>query len=128
MTLSVVKSALVAAAGMGLILGTSLTFVALPAAAVAQAAARATILEAKTAGQVGEQGDGYLGLVTGHAGPDVTAAVSEINAGRRAVYQETAAKTGVTAEAAGQATAEALFKRMPDGQYYKAVGGVWTKK
>ena len=36
---------------------------------------------AKAAGMVGEQADGYLGIVTGADGA-ITAAVNEINAGR----------------------------------------------
>ena len=39
-----------------------------------------------------------------------------------------AAKTGVTVEAAGQATARQLYDRIPTGQWYKPLGGSWTKK
>ena len=128
MTLPVMKNAIAAIAGLGLILGTGLSVTALPTVAFAQSAAKVTIDQAKAAGSVGEQGDGYLGLVTGHADSAVSAAVAEVNAGRRAVYAETAVKTSVTPAVAGEATAEILFKRMPVGQYYKAVGGGWTRK
>ena len=98
------------------------------APALAQSAAtKAAVDTAKANGLVGEQGDGYLGLV--HPGdPALAAAVAEINAGRAAVYRETAAKTGVTAAAAGQATAVQLFARLPPGQYYKPLEGAWTRK
>ena len=99
-----------------------------PAPAYAQSAAKATVEAAKAAGKVGEQADGYLGLVTGSAAPDIGAAVAEINAGRAAVYRETAAKTGVTVEAAGQATAAQLLARLPAGQYYRPLNGTWTRK
>jgi hypothetical protein len=56
------------------------------------------------------------------------AAVTEINAGRKQVYSDTAAKTGVTIEAAGEATARQLIARVPSGQFYKPLGGVWSKK
>jgi uncharacterized protein YdbL (DUF1318 family) len=82
---------------------------------------------AKAQGQVGEQADGFLGVVSG-TDPALRAAVAEINAGRAAAYRETAAKTGVTAEAAGQATAQQLFARLAAGEYYKPAGGNWTKK
>ncbi len=89
--------------------------------------AKTRVDAAKAAGQVGEQGDGFLGLVSG--GDAATeAAVAEINAGRAAVYRETAAKTGVDAAAAGQATAQQLFARIQAGQYYKPLGGNWTRK
>jgi len=76
---------------------------------------------------VGEQADGYLGIVSSADGT-VTAAVNEINAGRRQVYSQTAAKSGVTPDAAGQATGAQLIAKVPGGQYFKPLGGAWTKK
>ena len=83
---------------------------------------------AKVAGIVGEQGDGYLGFVKGSADGATTAAVNDINAARADVYGQTASKTGVTRDAAGQATGAQLIEKMPAGEYYKALGGGWTKK
>lgn len=88
---------------------------------------KATVDAAKVAGTVGEQGDGFLGVVT-TASPAVTAAVTAINAGRAQVYAETAAKSGVTRDAAGQATGEQLIARTPAGQFVKPLGGAWTRK
>jgi uncharacterized protein YdbL (DUF1318 family) len=93
------------------------------------ATAKAIIDAAKASGQVGEQGDGFLGLVqSGPARPDVQSAIDEINSGRAAVYRETAAKTGVTPDAAGQAVATQLINKMPPGQFYRPLGGGWTRK
>ena len=39
-----------------------------------------------------------------------------------------AARTGVTADAAGQATAQQLFARLPPGQYFKTLTGAWVRK
>ena len=61
---------------------------------------KAAVDAAKAAGTVGEQADGYLGIVSGADGT-VTAAVNEINAAA-AVYSQTAAKSGVTPDAAGR--------------------------
>src|SRR5262245_65964595 len=106
----------------------ALAFVA-PLPAMAQnAAEKAAVDGAKARGQVGEQGDGYLGFVTPSTNPMLAAAVAAINAGRMAVYRDTAMKTGVTVEAAGQATAQQLFARLPAGQYFKPLNGDWTKK
>ena len=66
-------------------------------------AAKALVDGAKARGSVGEQGDGLLGFVMAAADPALAAAVAEINAGRAQVYRETAARTGVTPDAAGQA-------------------------
>jgi uncharacterized protein YdbL (DUF1318 family) len=91
------------------------------------AAAKAAVDAAKAQGVVGEQGDGFLGIVSG-GDAALAAAVAEINAGRAAVYRDTAAKTGVTPEAAGQATAVQLLGRLSSGQYYKPLNGAWTRK
>jgi uncharacterized protein YdbL (DUF1318 family) len=109
-----------------LALAASLGAVALPVLAQS-AAAKAAVDAGKASGTVGEQADGFLGVVSG--GDAATrAAVAEINAGRAAVYKDTAAKTGVTAEAAGQATAKQLYARLVPGQYWKPLDGGWTKK
>ncbi|MEO8300369.1 MAG: DUF1318 domain-containing protein [Rhizomicrobium sp.] len=89
---------------------------------------KAAVVAAKAAGTVGEQADGYLGFVSGSADAVVTAAVNEINAGRRGVYSQTAAKSGVTPDAAGQATGAQLIANVPGGQFFKPIGGAWTKK
>jgi uncharacterized protein YdbL (DUF1318 family) len=88
---------------------------------------KAIVDAAKIAGTVGEQADGFLGIVTSADGA-VTAAVNTINTGRRGVYADTAAKSGVTLDAAGQATGTQLISQLPSGQFYKPLGGAWTKK
>jgi uncharacterized protein YdbL (DUF1318 family) len=92
------------------------------------AAAKDTVVAAKSAGQVGEQGDGFLGLVSGSGPAEVKAAVAEINAGRAAAYKDIAARTGVTEQAAGEATARQLIAKMAPGGFYKPLGGSWTRK
>lgn len=99
----------------------------LPAFADA-ASDHATIDVAKAAGTVGEQADGYLGYVKGSADAVITAAVTATNAGRADVYAQTAAKSGTTRDAAGQATGTLLIEKMPAGQYFKPLAGGWTKK
>ncbi|QUD89058.1 YdbL family protein [Phenylobacterium montanum] len=110
---------------LALTLGLSL---AATGASAQSAAEKATVDAAKTQGVVGEQGDGFLGLVTGSAPADVTAAMAAINAGRAKAYQDIAAKTGVSQAAAGEATAIQLVGRLPAGAYYKPLGGSWTRK
>lgn len=91
-------------------------------------AAKETVVAAKSAGQIGEQGDGFLGLVSGSASAEVQAAIAEINAGRASAYKDIATKTGVTEHAAGEATARQLIPRIPPGGYYKPLGESWTRK
>jgi uncharacterized protein YdbL (DUF1318 family) len=92
------------------------------------AASKAVIDAAKAQGIVGEQGDGYLGFVANSSDPAIAAALAEINAGRAAVYRDSAAKAGVTPSAAGQAAAQQILARLPPGQYYKPLGGGWMKR
>lgn len=99
-----------------------------PSYAASLASEKAAVDAAKAAGVVGEQADGYLGFVAGTADAETTAAVTAINAGRADVFRQTAAKTGVTPEAAGQATGTQLIAKVPAGQFYKPLGGAWTKK
>lgn len=109
--------------------GLAVSVMATSSAKADTASAKALIDSAKLRGLVGEQGDGFLGLVQGSgADSDLQAAIDEINAGRAAVYRETAAKTGVAPDAAGQAVATQLINKMPIGQHYRPLGGVWTRK
>lgn len=89
---------------------------------------KAVVDAAKAAGTVGEQADGYLGFVKGSADGATTAAVAAINAARADVYSQTAAKSGVSRDAAGQATGAQLIGKLPAGEFYKPLGGGWTKK
>jgi uncharacterized protein YdbL (DUF1318 family) len=89
--------------------------------------AKAAVDAAKAQGTVGEQADGYLGIVSG-GDAALRAAVAEINMGRAAVYKDTAAKTGVTPEVAGQAVAMKLYAKLLPGQYWKPLGGGWMQK
>jgi uncharacterized protein YdbL (DUF1318 family) len=109
--------------------GAFLTVVLPSVPATAQTAAQKSAVDAaKAAGTVGEQGDGYLGFVTPSTDPALAASVAAINAGRREVYHETAMKTNVSVDAAGQATAQQLFARLPAGQFFRPLNGNWTRK
>ena len=106
----------------------ALLFVAVQPAFADLASDKAAVDAAKVAGTVGEQADGYLGYVKGSADAGTTAAVTAINAARADVYAQTAAKSGVTRDAAGQATGTQLIAKVPAGQFFKPLGGAWTKK
>jgi hypothetical protein len=94
------------------------------------ASAKAAVDAAKAAGIVGEQVDGFLGFVNPAAAtPDVRAAVAEINAGRRQLYAQAAAKNNVTPAAAGAAAFKAVVQeRLEPGHYYQNAAGAWVKK
>ncbi|MBU4434291.1 MAG: DUF1318 domain-containing protein [Alphaproteobacteria bacterium] len=110
-----------------LAMGLSLAAAGAGSALAQSAAAKATVDAAKVQGVVGEQADGYLGIVAG-GDAALREAVTEINTGRAAAYKDIAVKTGVTPEAAGQATAKQLYSRLAPGQYWKPLDGGWMKK
>lgn len=83
--------------------------------------------DAKNAGHVGEQVDGYLGLVPGAPG-SANALVTQINAGRANKYAEIAAANGTTATAVGAVAGEKLVARATAGQWVRDASGNWTQK
>lgn len=82
---------------------------------------------AREAGRVGEQPDGYLGIV-GQADPALQRLVDDINIKRRAVYAEKAKEKSATLEAyALTAGCQAISRTVP-GEKYKAPDGSWQTR
>ncbi len=82
----------------------------------------------RATGKVGEQADGYLGIV-GSADASLRAQVDAINIKRRAYYTDLAAKRGVSVADVGAATACELFgSRVAPGEYYKDESGAWQQR
>ncbi len=98
--------------------------------AIADVASSKTLVDAaKAKGIVGEQNNGYLGYVTATSDAALKAAVTEINAGRRDVFAQAAAKNGVAVEAAGvSAYANSILPKVKSGEYYQDGTGAWIKK
>lgn len=120
---AVTAAVLVALAGVS-----ALALLSAPAA-YAQAAAKAKVDAAKSQGIVGETSTGFLAFVKASSDASIKAAVDEINAGRRDVYAQAAAKNGVSVEAAGgSAFTNIIFPKMPAGEYYQDASGAWKQK
>lgn len=88
---------------------------------------KAAVDAAKAQGLVGEQADGYLGVVKG-SDPALAASVTAINKGRAQLYASIAAKTGVSVAEAASAAGAQLVAKVPAGQFYKTVAGGWARK
>jgi len=88
----------------------------------------ASLDEVKAKGLVGEQINGYLGLVKGSAGGDVKALISEINSKRRAAYADKARKAGVDIKIIETRIGERLKQRAASGQYIQDSSGKWIRK
>lgn len=82
---------------------------------------------AKASGQVGEQRDGYLGVV-GAQSPAVQALVRDINNKRRAVYTAKAASLGSTIDEYAFTTACRLILETTPGEKYQGTDGSWKTR
>ena len=113
---------MILAAGIGLaavVGGTGVAYAMLQADA--SASLRAT-------GKVGEQSDGYLGVV-GSADASLRAQVDAVNIKRRAYYTDLASKRGAKIEEVAATTACELFRtKVGAGQYYRLPDGVWRQR
>jgi uncharacterized protein YdbL (DUF1318 family) len=82
----------------------------------------------RASGQIGEQADGYLGVVGSVSGA-VRAQVDSINIQRRAYYTDLAARRGAKIEEVAATTACELFRtKVGPGQFYRGTDGVWKKR
>src|SRR5215470_11799989 len=84
--------------------------------------------DAKAAGLIGERPDGYVAAVQPNPPPDIAALVRDINAKRRAAYEDIAAKQNVPIDQVGAVTAEKIKSQAPAGEYFLNPDGSWTKK
>lgn len=99
--------------------------ISLPALAMNLEQAMSALGSAKAQGLVGEQTDGYLGVVknSGQAA-DIAA---QINAARRAEYQKVASQSGARLGDVESLAGKKAIDRTPSGQYVQ-VNGQWVRK
>lgn len=82
---------------------------------------------ARAAGQVGEQPDGYLGVV-GAGNADLRALVNNINIQRKAAYTQKAQASGATVEQLAFTSGCNLIQQTSSGEKYKAPDGSWQTR
>jgi len=87
-----------------------------------------TLGELKRAGQVGEQIDGYVGVVANGLDPASRELVERINGKRREAYAAIAAKQGVTLEQVAALAGAKLVEATPGGQLVRDSTGSWKRK
>ena len=84
--------------------------------------------ELRASGQVGEQADGYLGMI-GSPSAELRAQVASVNLKRRAYYTELAASRNAKIEEVAATTACELFRtKVGPGQYYRLPDGIWRQR
>ncbi len=84
--------------------------------------------EAKVQGWIGEQADGYLGVVKSGAGEDIRTLVDSINAKRRAEYEKIARRNRTTLDTVEALAGKKAIEKTAAGQFVKLPSGDWTKK
>ena len=84
--------------------------------------------EAKAQGLVGEQPNGYLGLVKSDAPANVKAMMSEINAKRRQAYVAIAHRNKTELSVVEALAGKKAIDQTPPGQYVRLPSGKWVKK
>jgi uncharacterized protein YdbL (DUF1318 family) len=82
---------------------------------------------ARSAGQVGEKMDGYLGIV-GASTPTLQRVVDDINIKRRAVYAEKARAANATLEEYALTAGCLAIARTVPGEKYQAPDGSWQTR
>jgi hypothetical protein len=83
---------------------------------------------AKSQGLVGEANTGYLAAVQMPASAEVRALIADVNAKRKASFENTARKTGATVEQVAYRFYELAVQKTAAGNYYQDAGGRWQKK
>ena len=87
----------------------------------------ADLQSAKSDGLVGEQLNGYLGIVDASAGSDVRALVKEVNAKRKAKYESIASQNSTSLETVELLAGKKAVEKTQAGNYIQTATG-WKKK
>jgi len=106
-----------------------LLYVALTASALLLAlpASASSLDDAKAAGHLGEQADGYVGLPPGAPNSAKTLA-DEVNGKRSKRYAQIATKRDTSPAAVAALAGKKLVDRAPAGQWVQNAAGKWVKK
>jgi uncharacterized protein YdbL (DUF1318 family) len=83
--------------------------------------------DAKRAGHLGEQADGYVGVVPG-APPSARALADRTNGERAAHYGEIAAKTGTSPAAVAATAGQKRIARASPGEWIRDANGKWQQR
>ena len=83
--------------------------------------------QAKKDGVIGEQADGYLGFVKGSGAADVKSEMDKVNAKRKQVYKDSAAKKDTDAKTFAAVVGKRQMDKEPKGRWIKPAKG-WVQK
>jgi len=86
------------------------------------------LTQPKADGLIGEQANGYIGLVRQDVPADIKKLVDETNAKRKAGYQKIASKQGTSLSEVEKVGGNTAYEKTLKGNYYRDASGVWQKK
>jgi len=95
---------------------------------VTQVAFAQTLQEAKQQGLVGEQRDGYIGLVQSDVSAELRELVQQVNEERRRRYQQIAEENGITLAQVTAVAYERAVEATERGHYIQLPNGEWVRK
>jgi len=84
--------------------------------------------DAKQAGIVGEQRDGFLGAVAGNPSQEIQALIERVNQERKARYEEIAKKNNLSLQQVQALAFEQAQQATQAGNYVQDSRGAWVKK
>ncbi len=87
-----------------------------------------TLEEAKTQGVVGEQPNGYLGVVQPGVSAEVQTLVNDVNQKRRQMYEEIARQNSTKLDAVEMLAGKTAIDNTKPGNFIRSSSGQWVKK
>ncbi|HSG91910.1 MAG TPA: YdbL family protein [Pseudomonadales bacterium] len=97
-------------------------------ALLAVPAAASPLDDAKAAGEIGEQTNGYLGIVREPGSAAIQALVASVNAERRARYESIAARNAITLEQVEMLAGRKAIEKTAAGNWIRLPDGTWTPR
>ena len=96
--------------------------------AMSVAVAASPLTQPKADGLIGEQANGYIGLVQQNVPADIKKLVNDVNAKRRAGYQNIAKKQGTSLAEVERVGGNTAIEKTLRGNYIRDASGNWRKK
>jgi uncharacterized protein YdbL (DUF1318 family) len=96
--------------------------------AVSVANAASPLAQPKADGLIGEQANGYIGLVKQNVPADIKALVNDVNARRKAGYQKISKRENTPLSQVERVGGNTAIEKTLPGNYIRDASGAWRKK
>ena len=92
------------------------------------AAGDSKLAKPKADGLIGEQANGYIGLVSNDVPADIRKLVDQVNAKRKSGYEQIARKQGIPVSEVEKVGGNTAYEKTRRGNYVRDANGRWRKK